>query len=247
MLINLENIKVEVAGKTLLDHIDFHIAEGEFVYLIGKVGTGKTSLLKTLYGELPIAGKDGTAQILDYDLHTLKRKQLPMLRRQLGIVFQDFQLLDNRTVFENIDFVLRATGWSKKKLRHRRIEEVLSEVGMADKIQAFPHELSGGEQQRASIARALINDPKIILADEPTGNLDQGNSAEIMRLLRRQRERGTAVVMVTHNLHLLEQYPGIVYRCEDGTLKEQNGQAAVPAPSADVTPHPADTAEGPAD
>ena len=179
MLINLSNATIAVTEKTLLSDVDFHVSEGEFVYIIGHVGSGKSSLLKTLYGELPV------------------------LRRQLGIVFQDFQLLRDYTVFGNIDFVLKATGWKKKQARHKRILEVLDEVGMKDKATSFPHQLSGGEQQCIAIARALINKPKIILADEPTGNLDHESSTQIMQLLKRICEQGTAVVMVTHNLQLL--------------------------------------------
>lgn len=219
MLIELNNADIAVADMPLLTDVTFHVDEGEFVYLIGKVGSGKSSLLKTLYGELPIKGQ-GQAHILSHDLYRLKRKHLPALRKQLGIIFQDFQLLSDRTVHDNIDFVLRATGWKKKALRSRRIHEVLTEVDLADRANAYPHQLSGGEQQRVSIARALINTPPVILADEPTGNLDRENSAKVMTLLKRVCERGTAVVMVTHNLNLLEQYPGIVYRCQDGHIAE---------------------------
>ena len=219
MLIDLSNATISVADKILLNEVNFHVSEGEFVYIIGHVGSGKSSLLKTLYGEFPISG-EGSATILDMDLHQLKRKQLPALRRQLGIVFQDFQLLRDYTVFGNIDFVLRATGWKKKQARHKRILEVLSEVGMKDKALDYPHQLSGGEQQCIAIARALINKPKIILADEPTGNLDHESSVHIMRLLKRISEQGTAVVMVTHNLQLLNSFPGIVYECEAESVQE---------------------------
>lgn len=219
MLINLSNVTIAVTEKTLLSNVDFHVSEGEFVYIIGHVGSGKSSLLKTLYGELPIAG-DGDATILETNLHQLRRKQLPALRRQLGIVFQDFQLLRDYTVFGNIDFVLKATGWKKKQARHKRILEVLDEVGMRDKASAFPHQLSGGEQQCIAIARALINKPKIILADEPTGNLDHESSTQIMQLLKRICEQGTAVVMVTHNLQLLRSFPGIVYKCTAGKIHD---------------------------
>lgn len=219
MLINLSNATIAVSEKTLLSDVDFHVSEGEFVYIIGHVGSGKSSLLKTLYGELPVAG-EGEATILGTDLHQLRRKHLPALRRQLGIVFQDFQLLRDYTVFGNIDFVLKATGWKKKQARHKRILEVLDEVGMKDKATSFPHQLSGGEQQCIAIARALINKPKIILADEPTGNLDHESSTQIMQLLKRICEQGTAVVMVTHNLQLLKDFPGIVYKCASGKIHD---------------------------
>ena len=174
---------------------------------------GKSSLLKTFYAELGI--QSGDATVLDYDMRKLKRKHIPALRRKLGIVFQDFQLLIDRTVTENLDFVLRATGWKDKQARKNRIEEVLEMVGMSTKGYKMPHQLSGGEQQRIVIARAILNDPKIILADEPTGNLDAETGRHIVELLRDISSRGTAVVMTTHNLQLLHEYPGIVYQCQD--------------------------------
>ncbi len=219
MLINYNNVNIAVAGKTLLSDVSFRADEGEFVYVIGQVGSGKSSFLKTLYGELPVQGS-GTAQVLDFDMCGLRRRHHPALRKRLGIVFQDFQLLSDRTVADNLDFVMRATGWRKKALRERRLEEVLNEVGLTDKANSYPHQLSGGEQQRISLARALVNQPEIILADEPTGNLDRENSNKIMALLKGISERGTAVVMVTHNLDILNQYPGIVYRCENGVMTE---------------------------
>lgn len=171
MLIELKDTDICQEDKAILENVEFHVDENEFVYIIGKVGTGKSSLLKTLYGELPV--KKGTANILGYNLCKLKRKHIPDLRRQLGIIFQDFQLLGDRTVKENLNFVLRATGWKRKADREKRIGEVLNMVELPEKADKYPHELSGGEQQRISIARALLNTPKIILADEPTGNLDQ--------------------------------------------------------------------------
>ena len=204
MLINLSNATIAVTEKTLLSDVDFHVSEGEFVYIIGHVGSGKSSLLKTLYGELPVAG-EGEATILGTDLHQLRRKHLPTLRRQLGIVFQDFQLLRDYTVFGNIDFVLKATGWKKKQARHKRILEVLDEVGMKDKATSFPHQLSGGEQQCIAIARALINKPKIILADEPTGNLDSRTGADVMRLFHELHEAGNTIVLITHNPELADE------------------------------------------
>ncbi|MBR1712943.1 MAG: ATP-binding cassette domain-containing protein [Alloprevotella sp.] len=218
MLIDLKNITLEKDGHRLLDDVEFHVDEGEFIYIIGKVGAGKSSLLKTIYGELPL--KNGEATVLDYNLCRMKRRRLPELRKQMGMVFQDFQLLRDRTVQANLDFVLRATGWKKRKERSSRIEEVLTLVGMQDKAAKYPHELSGGEQQRAAIARALLNTPKIILADEPTGNLDQDTGNGIVAILKEVCTKGTAVVMVTHNLNLLQNYPGIVYRMDEGKLQE---------------------------
>ncbi len=227
MLIEITNASVSVAGSTLLDNVDFHVNEGEFVYLVGKVGSGKSSFLKMLYGELP-TGEQGKVSVLGCNMHKLKRRHLPALRKQLGIVFQDFQLLSDRTVYDNIDFVLRATGWNKAALRERRIGEVLNEVGLLHKMHSYPHQLSGGEQQRISIARALINTPRVVLADEPTGNLDYDNSTDVMHLLKSVCERGTAVIMVTHNTNLLEQFPGIVYRCQDGRMTEVTAEYNAP-------------------
>ena len=218
MLIELNNATISVAGKELLKDISFRIEESEFVYIIGKVGSGKSSLLKSLYAEIPIS--DGDATVLDFNLRKIKKKQIPSLRRQLGIIFQDFQLLGDRSIESNLDFVLRATGWKKKQERQERIAKVLEIVELSHKAECFPHELSGGEQQRISIARALLNEPRIILADEPTGNLDQETGNKIVGILRSICERGTAIVMITHNLNILQQYPGVVYRCKDGNLTE---------------------------
>ena len=212
-LIDYRKVTVSQQELCILDEIDFHLDAGEFVYLIGKVGSGKSSLLKTFYAELGI--QSGEATVLGYDMCKLKRKHIPALRRKLGIVFQDFQLLIDRTVTENLDFVLRATGWKDKQARKNRIEEGLEMVGMSTKGYKMPHQLSGGEQQRIVIARAILNDPKIILADEPTGNLDAETGRHIVELLRDISSRGTAVVMTTHNLQLLHEYPGIVYQCQD--------------------------------
>lgn len=211
-LINYRHVTVNQQEFCILDGIDFHLDAGEFVYLIGRVGSGKTSLLKTFYAELEI--QDGEAEVLGHNLRTIKRKHIPVLRRKLGIVFQDFQLLIDRTVTENLDFVLRATGWKNKQARVNRINEVLELVGMSTKGYKLPHQLSGGEQQRIVIARAILNNPEIILADEPTGNLDNETGRHIVELLRDISSRGTAVVMTTHNQQLLRDYPGIVYRCE---------------------------------
>lgn len=216
MLIDLNDVALCHEDNTVLSHVNFQVDRGDFVYIVGKVGSGKSTLLKSLYGEVPV--KQGQARILDYDLRKLKNKHIPPLRRKLGIVFQNFELLHDHTVRQNLDFVLRATGW-KKKLRPARMEEVMELVGLADKMDHYPHELSGGEQQRVCIARALLNHPEIILADEPIGNLDTETSRQIMQLLLDIREKGTAVVMVTHNLHLLSEFPGIVYQLQDGEIR----------------------------
>lgn len=221
MLIQLKGVELCQNDKAILTGVDFHASDNDFIYIVGRVGSGKSSLLKSLYAELAISG--GEAEILGYDLRSIKIRQIPQLRRQLGIVFQDFQLLHDCTVRDNLDFVLRATGW-KKKERPARIAEVLNLVGLSDKADAFPHELSGGEQQRICIARALLNHPKIILADEPIGNLDPDTSRDIMRILQSAREQGAAVIMVTHNISLLTSFPGIVYRCQDGQLSEVTEQ-----------------------
>ena len=219
MLIDYQNVSIYQADKSVLQNINFHIDEGEFAYLIGKVGSGKSSLLKTLYCELDrVEGETEKAEILGRDLKTIRRKEIPALRKELGIIFQDFQLLHDRTVRKNFEFVLKATGWKNKKDREKRIEEVLNEVGMIDKIDKMPHELSGGEQQRVAIARAILNNPKIIIADEPTGNLDPETASNIVSLLKDITKQGTAVVMTTHNIPMLDKFPGIVYRCKEGVL-----------------------------
>lgn len=219
MLIDYQNVSIYQADKCVLQNINFHIDEGEFAYLIGKVGSGKSSLLKTLYCELDLVeGETEKAEILGRDLKTIRRKEIPALRKELGIIFQDFQLLHDRTVRKNFEFVLKATGWKNKKDREKRIEEVLNEVGMIDKIDKMPHELSGGEQQRVAIARAILNNPKIIIADEPTGNLDPETASNIVSLLKDITKQGTAVVMTAHNIPMLDKFPGIVYRCKEGVL-----------------------------
>lgn len=221
MLIDYQKVSIYQADKCVLKEINFHVDEGEFTYLIGKVGSGKSSLLKTLYCELDLVeGETEKAEILGRDLKTIKRKEIPALRKELGIIFQDFQLLHDRTVRKNFEFVLKATGWKDKKARNKRIEEVLNEVGMIEKIDKLPHELSGGEQQRIAIARALLNNPKIIIADEPTGNLDPETASNIVSLLKEITQQGTAVVMTTHNIPMLDKFPGIVYRCKNGELRE---------------------------
>ncbi len=221
MLIDYQNVNIYQAEKCVLGNVCFHIDEGEFAYIIGKVGSGKTSLLKTLYCELDITADEAEkAEILGRNLKTIKRREIPALRRELGIIFQDFQLLHDRTVRQNFDFVLKATGWKGKNERMQRIVETLESVGMADKIDKRPHELSGGEQQRIAIARSLLNHPKIIIADEPTGNLDPETASHIVGLLKDISRQGTAVVMTTHNIPMLDMYPGIVYRCKDGVISD---------------------------
>ena len=185
----------------VLKHVNFSLEAGEFVYLIGKVGSGKSTLLKSMYAEIPVQG--GSARVLDFDLNAIRRADIPMLRRQIGIVFQDFQLLTDRNVYQNLRFVLDATGWRNADEKEERIDKVLKRVGMANKSYKMPHELSGGEQQRIVIARALLNNPRLILADEPTGNLDPATGDSIVRTLREIAETGTAVVMATHNLQLV--------------------------------------------
>ena len=223
MLIEYKNAKIcQTDGKVILADVNFNAGEGEFIYLIGRVGTGKSSLLKTMYFELDLDEAE-KAVVLNHDIKSLKRKHVPALRRQMGIIFQDFQLLADRTVRRNLEFVLKATGWKKKDEIEARVKEVLAEVGMEEKIDQMPHELSGGEQQRVAIARAILNKPKVIIADEPTGNLDPETAEKIIQLLRNISQTGTSVVMSTHNLPMLEKYPGIVYRCAEGHLEAGTG------------------------
>lgn len=218
-LINYRQANVYQEDYHVLENVDFHVDEGEFVYIIGKVGAGKSSLLKTLYCELDLEDTE-EAEVLGRDLNSIRRKEVPSLRKEMGIIFQDFQLLHDRTVHRNMQFVLRATGWKDKSAREKRIDEVLELVGMSDKKEKMPHELSGGEQQRIAIARALLNHPKIIIADEPTGNLDPDTARNIVSILRDISKTGTAVVMSTHNIALLQEFPGTVYRCHNGKLTD---------------------------
>ena len=218
-VISLKEAAIYQHKRCILKNVNFEIEEGEFVYLIGKTGSGKSSLLKTLYADLP--AKEGEINIADYNLRSIKSRDIPMLRRKIGIVFQDFQLLTDRSVYENLEFVLRATGWKHKGEMKDRIEEVLKQVGMNNKGYKLPNELSGGEQQRIVIARAILNSPDIILADEPTGNLDVETGKAIAELLCNLAKDGTLVVMTTHNLQLLEQYPGRVFRCENHQIVEE--------------------------
>ncbi len=219
MYIEYKGVSIYQDDVCVLKDVDFSLNEGDFIYIIGAVGSGKSSLLKTFYCELDI--EDGEeANVLGRDLLKIKRREVPALRKKLGVIFQDFQLLHDRNVYRNLRFVLRSTGWKDKDEIDERIDEVLDSVGMLDKKLKMPYELSGGEQQRIAIARAILNNPKIIIADEPTGNLDPETADNIVGLLKKISSKGTAVVMSTHNIPMLDKFPGIVYRCKDGEMKE---------------------------
>ncbi len=217
MLVDYKNVTVERAARVVLKNISFQVEEGEFCYLTGRVGSGKSSLLKTMYAEVEIPEGD-RAEVLGYDILKIRQKQVPFLRRSMGIVFQDFQLLQDRSAAANLRFVLRATGWKSKSEIEDRIAEVMKAVGMENKAYKMPHELSGGEQQRVVIARALLNSPRLILADEPTGNLDPKTGYQILELLHKLSAQGTGVVMATHNLQMVEDFPARVMHCEDKAL-----------------------------
>lgn len=219
MLVDYQKVNIYQGGELILKDVEFSVDTDQFIYIIGKVGSGKSSLLKTMYCELDIPKQETQkAEVLGRDLLTLKRRDIPALRKEMGIIFQDFQLLHDRSVFKNLQFILHSTGWKSNKDINNRIEQVLSDVGMSDKKDKYPHELSGGEQQRIAIARAVLNTPKIIIADEPTGNLDPETANNIVELLRKITESGTSVIMSTHNISMLKKYPGIIYKCEDGYL-----------------------------
>lgn len=217
-LIEYKDVEIRQADQIVLHDVNLHVESGEMIYLLGKVGSGKSSLMKTLYGALPITS--GEAMVLGYDMNHIKRRKLPYLRRRMGIIFQDYKLLTDRSVEENLLFVLRATGWKDKKLMNDHVREVLEQVGMETKAYKKPYELSGGEQQRVVIARALLNSPEIILADEPTGNLDAETGREIMDLLYSISQAGITVLMSTHNVHWPELYPGRHWMFENGEVKE---------------------------
>ena len=223
MLLDYKKVNVYQANVPVLKDVTLQVDEGEFVYIIGVVGSGKSSLLKTMYCEIDIYEDDAEhAEVLGRDLKRIRRKEIPALRRELGVIFQDFQLLHDRTVEKNLRFVLKATGWKDKQAISERIDEVLEAVEMKDCRKKMPSELSGGEQQRIAIARALLNHPKMIVADEPTGNLDSQTIDNIVALLKRVSESGTAVVMSTHNYSMFDKYPGKVYECVDGELRIEN-------------------------
>ena len=216
-IIKLSNLSVFQKNKLVLTNVNLEILKGEFIYMIGKTGSGKSSLMQILYADLPIEA--GDAMVCGYNLKNIKRKNLPYLRRKLGIVFQDFQLLDDRSVRKNLEFVLKATGWNEKKKIDDRILKVLDEVELIEKLNVMPHQLSVGEQKRIAIARALLNEPEVMLADEPTGNLDPETSNGIMKILFKISELGKTVIMATHNYNLIHKFPGRVIKCEEGTLK----------------------------
>ena len=219
-VISLENAVIQIEDHIVLNQVNLTVEKGEFVYVIGRVGSGKTSLIKTINAELPL--QEGSGMISGFSLENLKRKEIPLLRRKLGIVFQDFKLLIDRTVESNLEFALKATGWKNKDEINDRIAEVLEKVDLAFKGYKMPHQLSGGEQQRVVIARALLNDPEIILADEPTGNLDPATSDDIMNILMDISKSGRAVIMATHNYNLIKLFPSRTMKCEDGRLVPAN-------------------------
>ena len=217
-ILSVKGVTLKRDVNTILKDASIEVYPGELVYLIGRVGAGKSTLIKSIYADIPIS--EGEARFKDYDIRKIKRKEIPFLRRDIGIIFQDFQLLIDRTVEKNLEFVLRATGWKDKKEIAARIKEVLTQVGLESKSYKLPHELSGGEQQRTVIARALLNKPSLILADEPTGNLDPETSEQILSLLMEIKNRGTAVLMCTHNLPLIKKYPSRIFQVEGGKIIE---------------------------
>jgi len=218
IIIDLNKVNIFQGDNLILSEVTFSVSRGEFLYIIGKVGSGKTSIIKTINAELPL--KSGEALVAGYDLGSIRKKQVPYLRRKLGIVFQDFQLLSDRNIYDNLAFVLRATGWKNKKEINDRIVEVLEKVGLNFKGYKMPHQISGGEQQRVVIARALLNNPDIILADEPTGNLDPETSEDILQLLLEISNSGRAVIMASHNYPLLKKFPARTIKCENGRTAE---------------------------
>lgn len=219
MLVDYQKVNIYQGDNLILHDVSVQIDSNQFIYIIGRVGSGKSSLLKTMYCELDLyEGEAEKAEVLNRNMLTLKRREVPSFRKEMGIIFQDFQLLHDRTVYKNLQFVLRSTGWKSGHEIDERIEHVLTEVGLSDKKDKYPHELSGGEQQRIAIARAILNSPKIIIADEPTGNLDRDTADKIVCLLKEITKTGTAVIMSTHNISMLDKYPGIVYKCCDGKL-----------------------------
>ena len=217
-ILSFSKAAIKQGENTVLKDIDLVVHPGDFVFLIGKTGSGKSSLIKTLYGDLNL--ESGQGQIVGYNLNKLKEKQIPYLRRKLGVVFQDFKLLSDRNIYNNLSFVLKATGWKKKEVIQTRIREVLSLVGMEASLTKYPFELSGGEQQRVAIARALLNEPELIIADEPTGNLDPDTSKEIMKLFKKLHKQGMTLLMATHDYNMIVKFPGRIFRCEERKLFE---------------------------
>jgi cell division transport system ATP-binding protein len=217
-VLSLKNVTIYQENRVILSQVNLEVKEGEFLYIIGKTGTGKSSFMKTLYGDLPLT--EGSGNIVGYDLVNLKEENIPFLRRKIGIVFQDFQLLPDRSVNENMLFVLKATGWTDHQAMQDKIDDVLDRVGLKGIANKMPHQLSGGEQQRVAIARALLNDPELILADEPTGNLDPQTSVEVLSVLKKINENGKTIIMATHDYALLMKFPSKTLKCEDNTIFE---------------------------
>ena len=215
---SLKNVNISQENNMILKNINLDVKRGDFIYVIGKTGSGKSSFMKTLYADLPLTNGEGF--IVDFDLAKLKENDIPYLRRKIGIVFQDFKLLPDRSVFDNLEFVLKATGWKETTEMKQQIDEVMEKVGMKSMLHKMPHQLSGGEQQRVAIARALLNDPEIILADEPTGNLDPQTSVEVMEVLRKINQNGKTIIMATHDYALIMKFPSKTLKCEDSTIFE---------------------------
>ena len=217
-LVQFENAKIIQNKQTILSDVNIEVQQGDFTFLIGKTGTGKSSLIKTLYADLPL--QSGTGRVSDFNLVEIKQREIPFLRRKLGVVFQDFKLLPDRSIFENLSFVLKATGWKDKKEIKERIEEVLDSLGVGGISRKYAFELSGGEQQRVAIARALLNEPELIIADEPTGNLDPQTSLEIMEVFRGLHQKGMTIIMATHDYNMIVKFPGKILRCDAGKIYE---------------------------
>ena len=217
-LVQFRNATIIQNNQTILRDVNIEVEQGEFVFLIGKTGTGKSSLIKTLYADLPL--QEGSAQVSDFNLGKIKQKEIPFLRRKLGVVFQDFKLLSDRSIFENLSFVLKATGWKDKTEIKNRVEEVLSSLRVAEIAPKYAFQISGGEQQRVAIARALLNSPELIIADEPTGNLDPQTSLEIMEVFRGLHQKGMTIIMATHDYNMIVKFPGKILRCDDGKIYE---------------------------
>ena len=217
-LVQFENAKIIQNKQTILSDVNIEVQQGDFTFLIGKTGTGKSSLIKTLYADLPL--QSGTGRVSDFNLAEIKQREIPFLRRKLGVVFQDFKLLPDRSIFENLSFVLKATGWKDKKEIKERIEEVLDSLGVGGISRKYAFELSGGEQQRVAIARALLNEPELIIADEPTGNLDPQTSLEIMEVFRGLHQKGMTIIMATHDYNMIVKFPGKILRCDSGKIYE---------------------------